>query len=237
VKDKSLWSRCSLGRSRWYWIVYHTWEDMFNEADPIATGYAASPEECESAALAIEPTAVLYQTYFAAGHHRKLCVHRRMQKTSDSKEAVQQQYLYTDREKGDWWDGTGDWLYSQPHRVVKTTKHSVFVERDCWRPEGAWRGYDVKKYRLDRAELTATGEVWSRQARDRFYTTPVEERRQPHRPQYLVDLDLPQGATKAQITSQFRRLAKVHHPDCDGDAEDFRRIMAAYEQALIDVKA
>ena len=78
----------------------------------------------------------------------------------------------------------------------------------------------------------ATGEVWSRQARERFYTKPIEERRQQYRPQYLVELDLPQGATKAQIKSQFRRLAKEHHPDCFGDAEDFKRIVAAYEQAM-----
>jgi hypothetical protein len=42
---------------------------------------------------------------------------------------------------------------------------------------------------------------------------------------------------RAQIKAQFRRLARVHHPDCGGDAENFRRIMAAYEQAIIDVKA
>jgi DnaJ domain len=108
----------------------------------------------------------------------------------------------------------------------------VFVEKDVWRPDDGWRSYDVEKYRLDRAKLTATGEVWSHQARCRFYTTPREERRTQYRPQYLVDLDLPQDASEEQIKSQFRRLAKVHHPDCGGDAEVFKRLMAAYEKAM-----
>jgi DnaJ-class molecular chaperone len=63
-------------------------------------------------------------------------------------------------------------------------------------------------------------------------TRPTEKRRRQHRPQYLVELDLPEGATKAQVEAQFRRLAKVHHPDCGGDAEDFKRIRAAYEEAI-----
>lgn len=235
--DKPLWSRCSLGHNRWYWVVFRGWEDVFNDADPIATGYAGSAEECEAAALAIEPTATTYRSCLASGHHRKSCVQRRMQEpASDSKQAVQQEYLYTDHDRGDYWDGTGDWLYSRPHRIIKATNHSVFVEKNRWRPEGTWMEYDVESYRLDRHELEATGEVWSRQARDRFYTTPIEERRQQHRPQYLVELDLPQGATKAQIESQFRRLARAYHPDCGGNAEDFKRIRAAYEQATSAVR-
>ena len=96
--------------------------------------------------------------------------------------------------------------------------------------------YDVESYRLNRHELEENGAVWSRQARHYFYTKPIEQRRQQYRPQYLVDLDLPQGATKPQIDAQFRRLARVHHPDCGGDAEEFKRIRAAYEEAGNAVK-
>ena len=232
MKTEPLWGRCSLARNRWHWVVWRDFDDVYDNADPIATGYAASAEECEAAALAIEPTAANVPAGWASRHHRKSCVQRRMGKpASDSTQAVRQEYLYTDHDKGDWWDGTGDWLYSRPHRVVKVTKHSVFVDKDRWRPDGTWREYDVETYRLDRHKLDGTGEVWSRQARERFYTKPIEERRQQHRPKYLVDLDLPAGATKRQIKAQFRRLARVHHPDCGGNAEDFKRIRAAYEQA------
>jgi hypothetical protein len=232
MNDKPLWSRCSLGRSRWYWVVYRSYSDLFDQADPIATGYSDSPEGCEAGALAIEPTATCYRTHLAAGHHRKLCIEKRKRKpSSNSKKTVQQEYVYTDHDAG--WDyGASEW-HSQSHRIIKVTRNSVFVDKERWYSSG---GHDVECYRLDRAELMATGEVWSRQARERFYTTPIEQRRQQFRPQYLVDLDLPHDANEAQIKSQFRRLARVHHPDCGGDAEEFKRIKAAYEQATSAVR-
>ncbi len=231
MNDKPLWSRCSLGRNRWYWIVWRCFEDVCNDTDPIATGYAASANECEAAALTVEPGAANVQAGWASSHHRKTCVQRRMRKpASDSKQAVQQEYLYTDHDAG--WDaGPSEW-YSRPHRIIKVTKHSVFIEKDRWRPEGTWMEYDVECYRLDRRELEETGEVWSDQARERFFTKPIEERRQQYRPQYLVDLDLPAGATKGQIKSQFRRLAMKHHPDRFGDAEEFKRVKRAYDKAM-----
>jgi hypothetical protein len=210
---------------------------LYDEADPTATGYATTPQECEVVALALEPTARTFNTHLAAGHHRKLCVQRRMQKTSNSTIAAPRQFLYTDHVQGDMWDGVGDWLYSRSHRIIKMTKRSIFVEKGGWRPEGTWRDFDVESYRLDRAELEATGEVWSRQAGDRFHAEPYEQRRQLHRQQYLVDLGLPAGATKNQIEAQFRRLVKVHHPDCGGDAESFKRIRAAYQEAITQVAA
>lgn len=228
MSDKPLWSRCSLGRNRWYWIVWHCFEDVCNDTGPIASGYAGSVDECETAALAIEPSAANVQAGWASNHHRKTCIQRRMQKpASASKQATSQEYLYTDHDKGDWWDGTGDWLYSCPHRIIKMTKHSVFVEKEHWRSQ-----IGVETYRLDRRELDENGEAWSHRARDRFFTKPIEERRQEYRPQYLVDLDLPAGATKAQIKSQFRRLAMKHHPDRFGDAEEFKRVKRAYDEAM-----
>lgn len=37
---------------------------------------------------------------------------------------------------------------------------------------------------------------------------------------------------KTTIVNAFRALARVHHPDNGGQAEDFQRIRRAYEQAL-----
>jgi DnaJ-domain-containing protein 1 len=34
------------------------------------------------------------------------------------------------------------------------------------------------------------------------------------------------------IGAAYRALAKVHHPDAGGNAEEFKRVRAAYEQAL-----
>lgn len=232
--DGALWARCSLGRNRWHWVVWRSFESLYDGDEPVATGYASSPEECETSALSWAPGATMKPAGWASNHHRKTCVKRRMEKpASKSKDAVQQECLYTDHEHGDFWDGIGDWLYSVPHRIIKKTEHSVFVERDGWR--GRALEYDVETYRLDRHKLEKDGKVWSRQARDRYYTKPREERTEQNRPQYLVDLDLPVRATKAQIEAQFRHLAKIHHPDCGGDAEDFKRIRAAYEQSTTAV--
>ncbi len=228
MNNEPLWSRCSLGRNRWYWVVWRCFVDVCNETGPIASGFAPSAEECETAALAVEPSAAKVQASWANSHHRKTCIQRRVRKpASDSKQTVQQEYLYTDHDKGDWWDGTGDWLYSQAHRIVKVTKQSVFVEKEYWRSQ-----IGVETYRLDRRKLEENGQVLSRQARERFFTKPIEERRQLYRPQYLMDLNLPAGATKAQIKSQFRLLAMKHHPDRFGDAEEFKRVKRAYDEAM-----
>lgn len=45
-------------------------------------------------------------------------------------------------------------------------------------------------------------------------------------------LGVERTADKAAITNAFRALAKTHHPDYGGQAEDFKRLRAAYEQAL-----
>lgn len=39
-------------------------------------------------------------------------------------------------------------------------------------------------------------------------------------------------ATQPEIVNAFRALAKVHHPDVGGDPEQFKRLRAAYEQAI-----
>jgi len=39
-------------------------------------------------------------------------------------------------------------------------------------------------------------------------------------------------ADKATIVNAYRALAKIHHPDAGGNAEDFRRLREAYEQAM-----
>lgn len=171
MNNEPLWSRCSLGRNRWYWVVWHCFVDVCNDTGPIASGFAPSAEECETAALAVEPSAAKVQASWANSHHRKTCIQRRVREpASDSKQTVQQEYLYTDHDKGDWWDGTGDWLYSQGHRIVKVTKQSVFVEKEYWRSQ-----IGVETYRLDRRELEENGQISSRQARERFFTKPIEE--------------------------------------------------------------
>lgn len=45
-------------------------------------------------------------------------------------------------------------------------------------------------------------------------------------------LGIGQGASKAEIISAYRAMARIHHPDAGGDAEDFKRVRAAYEAGM-----
>jgi hypothetical protein len=47
-------------------------------------------------------------------------------------------------------------------------------------------------------------------------------------------LGIKRAATKAEISSAFRSLARVHHPDAGGDPVTFKRLREAYEHALAD---
>lgn len=48
----------------------------------------------------------------------------------------------------------------------------------------------------------------------------------------FAELGLRPGATHAEVKAAFRAKAKVLHPDQGGDAELFRRLQAAYSQAI-----
>lgn len=45
-------------------------------------------------------------------------------------------------------------------------------------------------------------------------------------------LGVNQTATKPEVTSAYRGLARVHHPDAGGDAGMFKRLRRAYEQGM-----
>lgn len=42
-------------------------------------------------------------------------------------------------------------------------------------------------------------------------------------------------AEKASIVNAYRALAKIHHPDSGGNADDFQRLRAAYERGIAGV--
>ncbi len=45
-------------------------------------------------------------------------------------------------------------------------------------------------------------------------------------------LGLEPGSTQDQVKAAFRKLAKEHHPDCGGDAEQFMRVVQAAERVM-----
>lgn len=223
-EDRPIFSRCSLGKRRWFWVVYRSWVAMVEGEEALATGYASTAQEAEQAARTAVPDATLYRSNLAAHRHRQLCVKRRAAKpVSNHTGTTAQEFLYRD-----WYSDWDNERRSTPHLIVKRTKKLVFVEKERYHPDP----WDRETYALNRAELETEGCVWSRSARDIFFTTPYEERRQSWVSPELAVLGLKAGASKEEVKAAYRRMARQHHPDCGGDPTRFKEIQAAYERAI-----
>lgn len=229
MADPPLFSRCSLGKDRWFWVVFASFEAIVEGEEPIASGYASAAQEAETEALRVVPAATLDRAGLAAHYHRKLAAKKRSEKAATGHSTAQaQEFLYTD-----WMsDYDSEWS-SSPNLIVKKTPKFVFVDkRSGQRPFGDWRDYDRESYALNRAELETEGSTWCRFARDRFYTTPHDQRHTEWSSHSLEVLGLQGGASAEDIKAAYRRLAKRHHPDCGGDPEQFKAVRAAYEDAI-----
>ncbi len=219
-----IYSRCSLGKRRWFWVVYRSWLAMIHGEEALATGYAPTALEAERAARSVVPDAENHGGGTAASYHRELCARRRAaEPPSKNTGATAQEFLYRD-----WYSEWENEWRSTPHRVIKKTKKLVFVETHNYHPDP----WCLRTYALNRAELEADGCARSRSARDFFYTTPCEQRRRPWVSPELAVLGLKAGASKAEIKAAYRRLARQHHPDCGGDPDKFKEVQAAYERAM-----
>jgi len=214
-----------LGKGRWFWLLHRSWEKTYHGDTPLATGCVATAQDAEQAVRIIAPNAKYYGASMASHHHRDLCNKRRAaMPPSKHPGATVQEFLYLDGE----WDDYGNEPTSYAHLIVKKTKKLVFVEKDRYNPDP----WDRKTYALHRAPLEATGSVWSRSARDRFHTTPYEQRRQQCVPPEFAVLELQAGSSKEDVKTAYRRLVRQHHPDCGGDPVKFKEIQAAYEQVM-----
>lgn len=238
--NAAFYSRCSVGKNKWFWVTYENFEAICNRTVD-STGYAKSAEEAEEQAPAaihsrIGPSEVLQlQSYFASGVRHRQAIKRRAAKTAVGKDTSQIEYLYTDYESD--WDGA---THSTKHRVIKKTAKKVYVakypvgscnEDDKFEEDGQ-TFHDVKTVVLDRHHLEVLGYASNTRCWCYFHTTPWEERNRPATPQYLESLGLEGGANREAINEAYRCLAKKHHPDHGGNAEDFKRLQEAYETAM-----
>jgi hypothetical protein len=65
------------------------------------------------------------------------------------------------------------------------------------------------------------------------YRFRVETSGQATLPDCFAVLGLPPDATPEQVKRRYRELAKLHHPDHQGDEEQFKRVQRAYEEASV----
>lgn len=84
----------------------------------------------------------------------------------------------------------------------------------------------LAEYYLDLSELTTDEETIDALLNDFWRRMVIPD----HYDEDLLTLDLHPPIDQTAIRQQYRRLAKLHHPDKGGDAEHFRRISAAYQR-------
>ncbi len=205
----------------------------------IATGIAATAIEAEAEARASIAAACGNVTPQQWGSKDALqvnhweAVKRRAVRTTAAKETAGVEYVYTDWES-DYSSACG----SHPHRIVKKTAKRVYVEdrNSSWTEDGSVFN-DVETFVLDRQELETTGEASNRRLWWKsFYTTPYGARHEsfPNGRVYLLDIEV--EATEEAVNAVYRRLAMERHPDHGGNAEDFKELQQAYENAMKVVK-
>jgi hypothetical protein len=231
-----LFSRSSIGRNRWFWVVLEDWV-----SDPIDKGIARSPEEALKAAELRCGPVVQRNATLAKGCWTKQRAIKRQRSIAEGDDALPLQFAYRC-----YWDyseyDSSTYEVIERHRIVKKTKKRLYVEDDGYDrgpSSGEWWAYDRRTFVLDRRVFDTTGKAdrssrgwWGHHT---YYADPAlfhAERGRSARPACFEAMDLPVDATVAQITSAFRRLSRSTHPDAEGTDCDFVRLRQSYEEAL-----
>lgn len=220
-------SRCSVGKSRWYWVVSANDLDIVEDKQPLGQGMSSSPEEALKQAQEQFGAVRCVGNWLATEYRKMQIAARSMQRTTQSTDALGNDLAYYCD------DG-----FVEPHRVVKRTAKYIFVETEpvYYAYTKGWRAYARKTFKLDRETFERTGRAvrsgrWERT----YYADPSvyqAERLTASTPPCLATLKLSQNATVSQVKSAYKKLARTVHPDGGGDAEQFKQLNSAYLEAL-----
>ena len=161
-KTKTFFAITSLGKNRWYWVVWPSLELLQSKesVQHVADGYERTKAEAVERALEV---AGMHGEWVAAEYarqyHRQLTRDKRAKRQgqdSDSAAApAALEFLYQDKQD----ESTKRW-YSVPHRIAKRTKKYIYVEQRPYDPEyltGSWLDHDAPTFRLSRAMLERKG--------------------------------------------------------------------------------
>ncbi len=233
----SLFSRTSIGRYRWFWVVIEEWG-----CDPVAKGIAHSTEEALADAERHFGNISQEHATLAKAHWEKQRAMERQRAVAEGDDAQRLEFAYRC-----YWDfheyDNGEYEVIERHRIVKKTKKRIYVEKKAYdrhtSPSGEWRDYDRHTFVLDRREFETVGKAnrssegwWDHCT---YYADPAlfhDERGQIARPACFEALNLPADATIAQVKAAYRRLSRATHPDAGGTDHDFVRLGQSYEEAL-----
>jgi hypothetical protein len=241
--DRPDFSRCKISANKWFWVVCSdAVAAACDDEPPLAQGFANSSGLAQAAAeQAVGP--VCQTGNWVADHfRRKGAALKRQQRTTTNQDAGRVEFVY------DCHSYYSDYTHEEDdvitkHRIVKKTRRRIYVERESVRKNlnlfDDWRDYVQDTFILDREEFERTGVAWSRSCRKSFYSDPEvyrlerAEQARNNRPACFVGLGVMGDAGEKEIKAAYRRLAKKTHPDCGGDAEDFKRVRLWYEQAMV----
>jgi hypothetical protein len=210
---KAFFAVTSLGKNRWYWVVWPSLE-MVQSAESgshVAEGYERTKAAAVDRALEV---AGMHGEWIAAKYAK--AYHRNHSRKRRSPESLA--FLYRDVQEGP----TGGW-HLVPHRVTKRTRKYVYVEQQPYEPgrlTGSWLARDAPTFRLDRAMLEEKGYGFVPVTADvddpLFFTVPYRERVVQSGgllPACLGLLGLSFPCTVAEVKAAYHKLAKHVHPD------------------------
>ena len=236
----------SLGRTRWYWVVWPSLEELQKARKPlshIAEGYEKTKADAVEKALGV---AGLYAKWIAAKYARAYHRHTRAAatRTGDPPYITEPHHMLASHEflYREVYDPVTRQWNSVPHRVARRTNRYIFVEQKPYSPDDltrSWLDGESPTYRLDRHTLEQEGYAFlPASAYVAEHEEPLffaAERRRAHgglSPACLKVLNLSWPCTVTDVQEAYRKLVKSAHPDGGGDHDKFLELQAAYEQSL-----
>lgn len=236
--NKYEFSRHSIGKNRWFWVVAKSFEES------IASGISTSPDEAMAEAMKLGVPLCGNGNWLAKTIWQKRRAILRSQSHSEDAGVTAMEFVYECHDYVSDYPGD-DGHCVTPHRIVKRTKTRIYVEREPFRENvrysDEWWRWHQPTFVLDRAEVEKTGKARGNRSRwyDTFYQSPemyFAEVRSDSRPECFEILGVELGASEKEVKSAYFRLAKSAHPDAGGDVDKFKELQKAYESTLVIAK-
>ena len=236
----------SLGKSRWYWVVWPSLSELQVSANPIF--HIAEGVE-ESKAVAVEKALEVAGRFAAwiAGKYAKAYYQNTKAGTTPKRNRARMagspdvpmlhEYLYRDV-----YDPVTKQWESVPHRIARKTKNYIYVEQHPFSHKeltGSWLDDEQPTHRLDRQALERQGYAFipatvelTDHEEPMFFISAHYAWQGNQVPACLQVLNLAWPCTMEEVQAAYRRLVKSAHPDGGGDHNKFLELQMAYEQAL-----
>jgi hypothetical protein len=234
----------SLGKSRWYWVVWPSLDEVRASAEPLlhaGEGYEKTKAEAVERALELAgKNAEWIAAKYARIYHDNQTISKRKRSNSRAREGENalkmHEYVYRDV-----YDIEIKKWVSVPHRVMRKTRQFVFIEQQSYSPgelTGSWFDQKIPTFRLDRRMLEREGyafipaTIYVEDAEEIFFSNEYTKASGEVQIRCIQRLNLVWPCTETDVKRAYRTLAKSAHPDGGGSQDKFLALQEAYVQAL-----